>query len=74
MENQAECEEQGKLLCEYEGAGAAMIGLMGGALIGASVGTFIRTDKWGEVPLDQLRVSLAPQRDGRFGLGLSVAF
>ncbi len=31
-------------------------------------------DRWQEVPLDRLRVSVAPQRDGRFGLGLSVRF
>jgi hypothetical protein len=45
-----------------------------GAACGILVGLIITTDRWEEVPLDQLRVSLAPQRDGRFGLGLSVAF
>ncbi len=44
---------------------------VGGAAIGALVG---RTDRWEEVPLDQLRVSVIPQHDGRFGLGLSFAF
>ncbi len=31
-------------------------------------------DRWEEVPLDRLRVSFGPQRDGRFGLGLLVGF
>ena len=48
-------------------------GLMGGAL-GGITGYFIKTDRWEEVPLDQLRVSLAPQRDGGFALGFSVRF
>ena len=46
----------------------------GGAGIGALVGWLIKTDRWEEVPLNQLRVSVVPQRDGRFALGFSVAF
>ncbi len=45
-----------------------------GAFVGALVGASTNTDRWEEVPLDQLRVSFVPQRDGRFGLGLSVRF
>jgi hypothetical protein len=45
-----------------------------GTLLGLGIGLLIRTDRWEEVPLDKLRVSVAPQRDGRFGLGLSVSF
>ena len=45
-----------------------------GALIGLVAGRLHKTDLWEEVPLDQLRVSVGPQRDGRFGLGLSVRF
>ena len=47
----------------------AIVGLAGGI-----VGNFIKTDRWEKVPLERLRVSLAPQRDGRFALGLSVRF
>ncbi len=46
----------------------------GGALIGGVIGALIKSDRWEEVPLDQLRVSFAPQRDGRFAFGLSVRF
>jgi hypothetical protein len=46
----------------------------GGGLVGALVGWSIKTDRWEGVPLDRLRVSLAPQRDGRFALGFSVGF
>ena len=47
----------------------AIVGLAGGI-----VGNFIKTDRWEEVPLERLRVSLAPQRDGWFALELSVRF
>ncbi len=50
------------------------LGTVGGAvvgtLLGVVVGAMASTDKWKAVPL--LRV--APQRDGRFGLGASVRF
>ncbi len=59
-------------------ASGAAVGLLVvsavGAFVGAIVGAPINTDRWEEVPLDQLRVSFVPQRDGRFGLGLSVRF
>ena len=45
-----------------------------GGLLGLLVGYLIKTDRWEEVPLDRLRVSLVPQRDGRLGLGGSVRF
>lgn len=45
----------------------------GGAVIGAVVGSLIKTDRWEEVPLGQLRVSVVPQRRG-FGIGARVTF
>ncbi len=45
-----------------------------GAGIGAFIGSAIHGDRWEEVPLNRLRVSVMPQRDGRVGLGLSFAF
>ncbi len=60
------------------GAGdwAKLISLFGGigAGLGGLVGLVFRSDRWEEVSLDRLRVSLSPQRDGRFALGLSVRF
>ena len=52
--------------------GAVVGGFLGGAigLLEGSSGS----DVWEEVPLDRLRLQVAPQRDGRFGLGLSVRF
>jgi hypothetical protein len=38
------------------------------------VGALIKTDRWEEVPLDRLRVSFAPKRDGRFTVGFRIAF
>ena len=55
------------------GLGAAFFGA-GGALVGGIAGYFIKTDRWEEVPLERLSVSLAPQRDGRLALGFSVRF
>ena len=54
-------------------AGAVLLGVPG-LLVGTIVGALTKSDRWEEVPLDQLRVSIAPQRDGSFGLGFSVAF
>ena len=55
----------------------AILTAMGGGIgagIGAGIGLISsRTDRWEEVPLDQLRVSFVPRREG-FALGLSVAF
>ncbi|MFC1639849.1 hypothetical protein ACFL3B_03685 [Gemmatimonadota bacterium] len=44
-----------------------------GVFVGGIVGAFIKTDRWEEVPLDRLRVSFAPRREG-FALGLSLSF
>ncbi len=52
----------------------AVIGGFGGLVTGALIGLEIETDRWEEVPLDQLRVSFVPQRDGKFGFGASVRF
>ena len=53
--------------------GAAAVGVAG-ALVGLGVGALIKSERWEEVPLDRLRVNIVPLRDGRFALGLSVAF
>ena len=55
---------------------AFWFGAMVGGLLGGTLGFLASfgSDVWKEVPLDRLRVSLGPQRDGRFGLGLSGRF
>ncbi len=53
-------------------AGAG-IGVLAGGLFGAGVGALIKTDRWEEVPLDQLRVSMVPGSEGA-ALQVSVAF
>ena len=52
---------------------ALIFGAAGG-LVGGIAGYFIKSDRWEEVPLERLPVSLAPQRDGRFALEFSVRF
>ena len=51
-----------------------VIGAIGGLAGGIIAGNWIKTERWEKVPLERLRVSLAPQRDGRFALGFSVRF
>ena len=75
-----ECQEVGFMACfmspKSAGETAAIGGLAGGLLgagIGAIVGALNKTDRWEEVPLDRLRVSFAPRRDG-FAFGLRVSF
>ena len=75
-----ECESQGAFSClgpdgpEIYALAGAIIGGLGGLVAGALIGSATETDRWQEVPLDRLRVSLGPQRDGRFGFGASVRF
>ncbi len=76
-----ECVPQGWFSCigpdfgsEAYAAAGALLGGLGGLMAGAIIGTAIKTDRWQEVPLDRVRVSLGPQRDGRFGLGASMRF
>jgi hypothetical protein len=68
-------DEHGNDLAPWNAAvvGAAVFGA-GGAVVGAGIGTAIKTDRWEEVPVDRLRVSLTPQRGGRLGIGLSLKF
>ncbi len=51
-----------------------LVGGLGGGAVGALIGSSTKTDRWREVPLDRVRVSLGPQPDGRLGLGASVRF
>ena len=68
----SDCGDLDQLNCQL--FGAAILAAPG-ALIGGLVGGFLwKTDRWEEVPLDRLRVSFVPQRNGRFALGLSMRF
>ena len=49
-------------------------GGMAGALLGGTLGSLVHGDKWRSLPLDRLRVEIAPQPGGRVALGASVAF
>ncbi len=73
----AECEAEASSdgFCGIATPAYSILGLMGGAAIGAVVGNaLIKIDRWQEVPLDQFRVGIAPQRDGRLGIGFSVTY
>ncbi len=52
--------------------GAAAVGVTG-ALVGLGIGALTKSERWEDVPLDRLQVSLAPLCHGRLALGLSVA-
>ena len=54
--------------------GLTALGGLAGAGLGAIVGGFFRSERWDDVPLQQLRVSLGPRAGRRLGLGLQVTF
>jgi len=57
--------------------GAAGIGAGIGALAGGALGALAgipKKDRWKKVPLNQLHMGIVSQRNGRFGLGVSVRF
>jgi hypothetical protein len=66
--------------CEsaVEGIGVVAIGvgIFGGvgAGVGAIIGALSTSDRWEEVPMDRLRVSLVPQHRGGLAVSVSVAF
>jgi hypothetical protein len=65
-------------LFQDDAGGCAVIGFGvfggAGAFVGLIIGSMITTTQWETVPLDRVGVNVARQRDGRLGLGLSVAF
>jgi hypothetical protein len=54
--------------------GLTALGGLAGAGLGAIVGGFFRSERWEDVPLEQLRVSLGPLAGRRLGLALQVVF
>jgi hypothetical protein len=57
------------LECAFGGVIGGVVGGVVGAIIGAS-----NRERWAEVPLDRLRLQVAPQPSGRFGFGASIRF
>lgn len=75
------CEPAGWFDCWFhpesrDAAGmlGAAIGATGGAAMGLMIGMHITTERWERLPLDGLRVGVAPLPAGRMGLGASLAF
>lgn len=54
--------------------GLAALGGAAGAGLGAIIGGFVRTERWQDVPLERLRISLRPHAGRKLGLALAVAF
>jgi hypothetical protein len=67
--SQASCDPAGA--CVPFGAA---VGGGGGVLLGVVVGVLVRTERWAEVPLDHLRLSLTPDRDRGLTLRASLSF
>lgn len=67
-------ESEGGLHLHLAPGYGAAIGASIGFVAGSVAGLLIKTDRWENVPLDRLQVSIVRQRDGRFALGLSVMF
>ena len=75
------CESTGLFSCfmspesrEQAGVWGAAAGAMGGAGLGLLIGVRHTTERWEPLPLEGLRVGLAPLPSGRLGLGASLAF
>ena len=51
---------------------AALVGGVPGAGLGAVAGLFIRSERWQDVPVDRLRVSIGPEPGGWFKLAISI--
>ena len=57
---------------EEKAAGLGIAGALGGALIGTIVGAATRTDRWEEIPLDELRIQPSPVAPDGVGLSASL--
>ncbi len=66
--NSPNCSPTTGAIVGLTAAGAAV-----GAAIGAGLGSLVKSDRWEEVPLDQLRVSFVPHGRGLV-VGISAAF
>jgi hypothetical protein len=53
-------------------AGGTVLGGLLGYGVGALIGSTIKFDRWEEVPLGRLQVTVVPQRRGGFSVGLRV--
>lgn len=49
-------------------------GAVVGAVVGVAVGASTKTDRWEVVPLERLRVSMIPRRNGAVAIRVSLAF
>jgi hypothetical protein len=61
-------------LCFSSRAEALGVGVAAGALVGAGIGALFKGDRWSAVPLEAVRVSLAPTRRRGLVLSVSVGF
>ncbi|HSB60860.1 MAG TPA: hypothetical protein VLI67_04030 [Vicinamibacteria bacterium] len=55
-------------------AGLAALGGLGGAGLGALIGTLVRTERWQDVPVQRLRATVGPQPGIAFGAGVALTF
>ena len=70
----AGCEEGGFIMTREECIGSASMGMaFVGALVGGTVGIFVRTERWEQLSLDRARISIVPAGRG-VGVVASVAF
>lgn len=75
------CEPSGWFSCFLSpesrgqaGAYGAVGGAASGAVVGLLIGAVLTTERWERVPLDAVRLDLAPLPAGRLGLGVSISF
>ena len=68
------CERSGSNTITISICPFRLVGAVLGVGLGAIVGGARTTDLWEPVPLDRIRVGLAPLPSGRLGLGAAVRF
>lgn len=69
--NQSENQDA---ISSSECLGLTALGGLVGTGLGAIIGGWIRTERWEDVPLERVRISLTPPTGSRFGLAVAVVF
>ena len=59
---------------ETQGLIGALLGGVAGAVFGGLIGSTIKVERWEEVPIDQLRVTIEPQHHGGLAVRSSIRF
>ncbi len=68
------CNREDSDCSKYHTVTFTVLGGLSGGAAGALMGSLIQTDRWDRVPLERLRVGLAPRRGGGIRIGMAIGF